>query len=231
MNRIRDKLTTCIHDYISLVSERTGLSVEELTRLWNAKKQSFDIHKWIITFDQVPGLSYARNFISPTEEQTLLAVINEQKWNTDLARRTQHYGYKYNYKNRSIQKSDYLGPLPEWSMFIANKLYEKGLFPVVPNQLIVNEYTPGQGISAHTDSSVFGSHVAMISLGSVVIMDFCNNGKTISIPLHTRSVAVITDDARYKWTHCIVGRKSDTLNGKKVERGVRVSLTFRMVEN
>ena len=33
-------------------------------------------------------------------------------------------------------------------------------------QLIVNEYTPGQGISAHTDAKIFGDNIITLSLGS-----------------------------------------------------------------
>lgn len=36
-----------------------------------------------------------------------------------------------------------IGKLPEWSLWIAKKLYDQNLFKKVLDQLIVNEYLPG----------------------------------------------------------------------------------------
>lgn len=47
--------------------------------------------------------------------------------------------------------------------------------------------------------------------------------------LEPRSVMVLKDVARYKWTHEIPARKSDVIDGGKVERSRRISLTFRKV--
>ena len=43
----------------------------------------------------VPGLSILPNFVSPTEESSLLLFLATQKWRTDLSRRTIHYGGTY----------------------------------------------------------------------------------------------------------------------------------------
>jgi len=45
----------------------------------------------------VPGLRYIREFLTPTEEKKLIYLIDSMKWDTTLSRRTQQYGYIYDY--------------------------------------------------------------------------------------------------------------------------------------
>ena len=96
----------------------------------------------------------------------------------------------------------------------------------------MNEFLPGQGISAHIDCvPCFANTVASLSLGSRCIMDFSNpkTGEKKSIVLIERSLIVLSGPARYEWQHAIPARKSDIINGAKIERGRRVSLTFRNI--
>lgn len=106
------------------------------------------------------------------------------------------------------------------------------IFPAVPDQVIVNEYEPGQGISAHIDCvPCFDGTIASLSLGSSCVMEFLNartRGKR-EILLDERSLIVLSGEARYDWTHAIPGRKSDMINGQKMYRLRRASLTFRNV--
>lgn len=172
----------------------------------------------------IPGLVYVPNFISADEEQTLIDAIDQQPWLNDLKRRVQHYGYKYDYKARAVTSDAYLGPLPDWIAPIAQKL------PFKPDQAIVNEYLPGQGISAHVDCvPCFSDMIASLTLGSGTIMQFTNGNRKEEIYLEPRSLATLSGPARYEWAHAIPARKSDTVNGFKVQRTRRISLTFRSV--
>ncbi|SHK82523.1 alpha-ketoglutarate-dependent dioxygenase AlkB [Chryseobacterium contaminans] len=47
--------------------------------------------------------------------------------------------------------------------------------------------------------------------------------------LDSGSLIVLSGDARYKWTHGIAPRKTDYINGRKIERKLRLSMTFRKV--
>ena len=38
------------------------------------------------------------------------------------------------------------------------------------------------------------------------------------------------DEARWDWKHFIAGKKSDIIDGKKINRGVRISVTFRKIK-
>ena len=172
----------------------------------------------------IPGLQYLPNFITSNEERALIEVIDRQQWLHDLKRRVQHYGYKYDYKARAVTAASYLGPLPDWLMPVTQKL------PFKPDQVIVNEYLPGQGISAHVDCvPCFSDTVASLSLASGAVMQFSNRQERHDLYLEPRSLIILSGPARYDWTHAIPARKSDMVDGFKIERGRRVSLTFRSV--
>lgn len=175
----------------------------------------------------VPGLIYLPEFISHEEEANLLEFIDGGTWNTELKRRTQHYGYKYSYANRGIFENDHLGDLPIVFDAVCFRLVATGLFSKRPQQVIVNEYQPGQGIASHVDSSVFGPVIASLTLGSGAIMDFSSGCETKSMYLEPRSLVVLSGDARTQWKHGIPARKNDSIDGRKRPRGRRVSVTFR----
>ncbi len=179
----------------------------------------------------IKGLLLHENFITEEEERRLVNYIDTSEWISDLKRRVQHYGYRYDYKARSSKADNYLGPLPTWVDALCNRLIKRAIFLNKPDQAIVNEYLPGQGISAHVDCvPCFGPELASLSLLSSVVMKFAqvkNKSITHEIMLPPRSIIVMTDDARYKWTHEIAPRKNDpTLHGNQ-SRSRRVSITFR----
>lgn len=106
--------------------------------------------------------------------------------------------------------------------------------PEVADQVIINEYKPGQGISSHIDCEpCFEDTIVSLSLGSGCIMDFTSKfNKTQKIPvwLEPRSLVILSGEARDAWLHGIAARKTDAWNGRKCERQRRVSLTFRKVK-
>jgi len=111
-------------------------------------------------------------------------------------------------------------------------LYDDGLFESTPNQIIINEYIPGQGIAPHIDHvGSFGETVASLSLLSPVLMDFQSNEtkELNSIFLQPCSLVVLSGDSRFKWTHGIKAVPVDNINGNEVIRKKRVSITFRTI--
>lgn len=171
----------------------------------------------------IKGLTYIKNFITEQEEKDITEFINKQKWNTSLSRRTQHYGYEYPYstKNKLIETTkipDIFNPLLEK----INKYFNKKF-----DQLIINEYMPGQGISPHIDHiRLFDDTVISVSMGSDCIMEFKYYDKKIEVLLEKCSLVGLQNDARYKWSHSIPARTND--NGKT--RNKRISLTFRIAK-
>jgi alkylated DNA repair dioxygenase AlkB len=180
----------------------------------------------------VDGLKYVAGYVTPTDEAALLAVVDAGPWLSDLRRRVQHYGYRYDYKARKVDPSMYLGPLPAWAQPLAARLVAHGHMPTAPDQLIVNEYEPGQGIAPHVDCvPCFGPVVCSVTLGSRCVMELSpvQRGDALSLLLERGSLLVLAGDSRYRWRHAIPGRKADTIDGQLVPRGRRVSLTFRTV--
>lgn len=187
----------------------------------------------------VPGLVYERNFLDEDHELRLVKWIDAQEWSNELRRRVQHYGWRYEYRGRRVNSSMRLGGLPAELLELAQRLYENKLVPQMPDQVIVNEYKAGQGISVHVDErSSFADGIATISLLESWEMNFHAPGpkgrKSESVPwlLERRSVAVMNGDARWKWKHEISDRRSDpplSGTGKRRPRKRRISLTFRKV--
>lgn len=178
----------------------------------------------------IKGLEYIPNYITKEEEQSLINTIDQQPWLNDLKRRVQHYGYKYDYTARKITQDLKIGNIPKWILPIAQKLYDDRVFDQLPDQVIINEYNSGQGISPHIDCiPCFGDTICSLSLLSPCIMDFQKEKDKHQILLEPRSLIVMKDEARYEWKHSIASRKSDNVNGIKIPRDRRVSMTFRTV--
>jgi len=181
---------------------------------------------------QIPGLTYLPHYITVDEQNKLINIIDQQEWSTKLRRRVQHYGYRYDYKNGSLASSSYLGDLPDWADRIAKRLSDDGLTTKVPDQVIINEYEPGQGITSHIDCvPCFGKTIISLSLGSSCVMDFTHSQikQKASILLIPRSIVVMQGAARYEWQHSIAARKKDKYKGRELVRTRRVSMTFREV--
>ncbi|MFF0446664.1 alpha-ketoglutarate-dependent dioxygenase AlkB [Streptomyces sp. NPDC004609] len=184
----------------------------------------------------VPGLRYVPDWLDPAACRELLSHIDGAEWSTELRRRVQHYGHRYDYGRRSVTSDsrtpDPAPPLPPWALDLAERLVREGLMEQAADQAIINEYQPGQGISPHVDCvPCFGPVVAAISLGSGCVMDFTRpeDGTKAAVSLAPGSLCVMTGPARYERRHGIAARKSDPGPVARIPRGRRVSVTFRTV--
>lgn len=178
---------------------------------------------------------YQDDFISSEMENKLIEAIDSEKWLDDLRRRVQQYGYRYDYSSKWISDDDRIGDLPDWSLDIAERLVELKLFESCPDQLIVNEYMPGQGIAPHIDKDCFGPVVAAVSLGGDCTLKLYPPGKkdpdALDLVVLRRSLMAYRGIGRTKYRHGIAARKSDVQDGKKIPRERRISLTFRTVKH
>lgn len=182
--------------------------------------------------DLPPGAIHVSNFLSNEEQAALAAVLDDGVWSTELKRRVQHFGYRYDYRARTVTDDAYLGPLPDWLARLADRLVREGYFDRLPDQVIANEYLPGQGISAHVDCvPCFAEWIASLSLLSACELVFrdVEHGERRSLILEPRSLLLLGAEARYGWTHEIPARASDVIEGERLSRQRRISLTFRTV--
>ena len=181
------------------------------------------------TSDILPtGALLVRDFVTPAEERRLLLRIGEAPWLSDLDRRVQHYGFRYDYRNPGARQP--ATPFPLWAEHMARRLapYFDGASPA---QCIVNEYRPGQGIGMHADHRDFGPVVASLSLADDWPMRFrprnarpyvrhgAPGDRIVTLP--RRSVLVLRGLSRDAYMHGI--DPSDTAQ----RRVTRISATFR----
>ena len=184
----------------------------------------------------IEGLYYVPAFMDPAEEDKAIDRVDSSagEWRADLERRVQHYGWRYDYRAKTVTANMRIGPLPGWIQAIAERLHaETGLFDRVPDQAIVNEYKPGQGIAMHTDRHCFGPSVATVSLGDA--WEMClrrsrdRQAPMRHIMLERGSALILCGSARADWMHGIAKRRTEGGGDVKRARRRRLSLTFRTV--
>jgi alkylated DNA repair dioxygenase AlkB len=187
---------------------------------------------------QIAGLRLVEDFISPAEEELLISYLDGNTWNGngiepngELRRRTIQFGALFRYKTRKVESD--LTPLPSQFEFLLKRMTDLNLYVSKPcNHLVVNEYQKGQGIMPHIDSEqLFGDTICSLSMLSDCVMEFLDpvSGQVFSYLLKRRSLLILQHDARYNYKHSISKNDIDVYDGKAVERGRRVSITFRTI--
>jgi len=185
----------------------------------------------IVNDSFIPGLKYIPNFVSSEESAELVRQIDACHWSTEIRRRVQQYGYHFIYQTGKLNPNK-LGELPVFCDSMISRLRDN-YFPYTPDQMIINEYQPGQGINPHVDNrDYFDEYVASISLLSPCVMEFRNIHTMENKPLllEPNSLVVLTGVARYEWTHGIRQIDRDVYHGVVIPRERRISLTFRKVK-
>jgi alkylated DNA repair dioxygenase AlkB len=179
----------------------------------------------------VPGLFLYPDFIDEAREQELLNEIDNQTWIVDYLRRLQYYGYR-----NELEKPYDLIPfpiaMPPEIYQLSQEIVEQKILMLQPDQVIINEYVPGEGIKPHKDRAYYENQICGVNLGSGCIMRFIKgmNDEVIDIEIPPRSLYVMQDDARKKWKHAIPPRKKDNIEGMVKHRERRVSITYRKVK-
>lgn len=174
---------------------------------------------------EISGFTLIPDFINETEERHLLANVENGPWETDWRRRIQQYGLGYAGKHG--RKASWTRDFPEWLNALGKRV--EPFFDRFPENSVINEYIPPQGIGPHRDYPTFGPTVACVSLGSDIVMDFIHPERElrVSVFVPAKSLWVITGEARFQWQHAIASRLSDVINGERKARERRVSITFR----
>ncbi len=119
----------------------------------------------------VPGFFLHRDFIDSSMEDKLMKEIDTQPWVVDYDRRLQYYGYR----NELEKPYDLVAipvPMPTLITQLSEQIVEAGILVYQPDQVIINEYLPGQGIRPHKDRNYFDNQICGINLGSGCIMRF-----------------------------------------------------------
>eukprot|EP00884_Botryococcus_braunii_P003338 jgi/Botrbrau1/13004/Bobra.0389s0003.1 len=177
----------------------------------------------------IPGLGLIPDFVSEEEEILILQAVQAAPWEHLARRRVQHYGFPFDYIARNVDHTKPVKAFPPWLEDIVKRVQGVEGVPAI-DQLTINEYAPGVGLSAHVDThSGFTGAVVSLSLGSQTVMELRRGGDHRPLLLPRRSLLILGGEARYAWHHYIPHRKSDWLQGRQVPRTTRTSLTFRQV--
>jgi alkylated DNA repair dioxygenase AlkB len=179
----------------------------------------------------VPGLFLYPNFIDEAKEAQLLNEIDSQTWIVDYLRRLQYYGYR-NELDKPYDLIKFPVSMPPLIEQLSHEIVEQGIVLLQPDQVIINEYVPGEGIKPHKDRAYYENQICGVNLGSSCIMRFIRgaNLEIIDVEVPRRSLYVMQDDARKKWKHGIPPRKKDKVDGQVQHRDRRVSITYRKVK-
>ncbi|KAI9207574.1 uncharacterized protein BJ171DRAFT_456187 [Polychytrium aggregatum] len=190
----------------------------------------------------IDGLVLFQDFISPEQEADLIHNLDSRPWagkgvppNAELRRRTQQYGFLFSYRYRRIE--EHTGGLPEFLHPVVSQIQVLPPAPhheyeskSAPNFLVVNEYEVGQGIMAHTDASLFGETIWVVSLLSSCVISFFRDDRKVDVLLPPRSLLIMSRESRFAWKHEISKQPIDYYDDVPIERSRRVSLTFRSVD-
>jgi alkylated DNA repair dioxygenase AlkB len=194
------------------------------------------------TTPHLVGVTIVPGFITHGEETALLATVDrDDRWDTGPAstqasRRTQHFGYAYDYRIQGASAdSPVQEPPPQVASLVRRMRSEIAEADKGFDQITLQEYTAGQGIPPHIDTVwAFGPVLASISLLSDCVMRFRPVFGVLDDPaavtdllLPRRSLLLLSGSARYHFSHAILARKHDVVDGNVVPRGRRLSLTFR----
>jgi alkylated DNA repair dioxygenase AlkB len=177
----------------------------------------------------VPGFVLHRDFITTSMEDELVKEIDHQKWVVDYDRRLQYYGYR-NELEKPYNLVEFPVPMPPLIKQLSAQIVERNIVISQPDQVIINEYLPGQGIRPHKDRNYFENQICGINLGSGCIMQFIKGSDVVNVAVPRRSLYVMQDEVRYKWKHAIPPRKKDVIDGIAQHRERRWSITYRKVK-
>jgi alkylated DNA repair protein alkB family protein 8 len=178
----------------------------------------------------VPGLFLYHDFFSESLEEELINEIDSHTWVVDYNRRLQYYGYR-NELETPYGLVRIPIAMPPLIYKLSQDIVEQKIVSTQPDQVIINEYAPGEGLRPHKDRNYFENQICGVNLGSGCIMRYIkiSGGDVVDVEVPRRSVYVMQDDARYKWNHSIPSRKKDIIDGNVKHRERRISITYRKV--
>eukprot|EP00127_Corallochytrium_limacisporum_P003688 Clim_evm20s152 gene=Clim_evmTU20s152 len=180
----------------------------------------------VVPFDDVPGLVLIRSFLTETEHDQLLQLCHQELLS----------GH-----NQAMR----FGDLPEMIGSLGDKIMgTPGVFPddirfrsPAFDQIIVNHYNPGDGLTAHVDLAKFDDGIAIVSLGSGITMDITNGppadpqtSQKKSIYLNSGDLLTMFSDARYKCPGISDKYKNWSRNLKEDKRSLDDSPLYRAIQ-
>jgi alkylated DNA repair dioxygenase AlkB len=159
------------------------------------------------------GFEYFPNFITPEEEQSLIAAISSLELHSFVFqghtanRKVASFGYDYSFTNRKLSKGK---EIPATFDFLIDRVARKlGVATKDFAELLVTEYPTGSVINWHRDAPPFDV-IAGISLAANCKFRLRpqekikqNRASIISFTAERCSLYVMKDESRSEWQHSI----------------------------
>lgn len=155
--------------------------------------------------------------------------IDSRPWLVDYKRRLQYYGFR-NELEKPYDLVEFPVQIPPKIYRLSEEIVKQGILEEQPDQVIINEYDPGEGIRPHKDRNYFKNQICGVNLGSGCVMQFIKSGEKIEVEMPRRSIYVMQDEARTKYKHAIPPRKKDKFGEDVEHRERRLSITYRKVK-
>jgi alkylated DNA repair dioxygenase AlkB len=153
------------------------------------------------------------NVISVEEETELLnALVEAEQNSTEINNRI---GIRY---GNSIYSNTELEPIPNYLLNLCNKLIDKKILDVLPEDVSINIYYSGNKMVPHIDKVDAGPVITILSLLSDANLILSYGSKKEIVLLPSRSVVQLKDKYRTHWKHSI-----EKVNDK------RISIVFRQL--
>ncbi|BDA44448.1 probable Alkylated DNA repair protein alkB homolog 8 [Coccomyxa sp. Obi] len=166
---------------------------------------------------RINGLYHCRNHVNRALQETTMKGVEAEGW----------------FETAEMNQAMCFGSLPGWAKDLADALptdlFSRKIQSRQPlfDQLTVNVYAPGEGITAHVDLDRFEDGIAIVSLGSAAIMDYTRDECHERLLLQPGDVLLLEGEARYQWKHGIAAVATEQFGGLHIQRGWRTSITFR----
>ena len=109
-------------------------------------------------------------------------------------------------------------PIPQYLLDLSNKLIDKKILDVLPEDITINIYYPGDSIPAHIDKLDAGPVITILSLLSEAKLILTYGSKKENIILPSRSIIQFKGIYRTHWKHSIAKLKQK-----------RISIVFRQM--
>ena len=194
-------------------------------------------------FDPIPetaGASRSNECFSEEEEALVMSFSADEnhQWLSEGHRTMLHFGLRYNPESKEVEPFE--PTPPEFIRAIGLRAFSAcaQVLPsslLCPNMWSLARYEPDSGLRSHVDVPQLGPYVLDGSFGSGAEMAFEPrplHGSTLfkkrqKVFLKSRSLLLISGEARDKWKHQIRARDYDTVDKRCIPRDSRVSLVFR----
>lgn len=158
------------------------------------------------------GLTYRADFLSPEEEQALVARLAALpfapfEFHGFLGkRRTVSFGHSYRFDGSGLAAAE---AIPDWLLPVRARAAEfAGAAPEALEHALLIEYAPGAGLGWHKDRPVFGDVIG-ISLISPAPLRFRRKTgekwERFTQAVAPRSIYRLRGPARDEWEHSIPG--------------------------